>query len=104
MKYLTSLALGILSGVAAIFLHLLAPPFGLILATVGTFTAIWSVGRRYGKRRFKVIAALAWALVFSRAAAFGSGKEIFIQGDNLGNLFLLFSFLALFIALGLPAN
>ena len=51
MKTLASLLAGAATGVAAIFLHLFLPPFGLALAVLGTFAAIWAVGRRYGKRR-----------------------------------------------------
>lgn len=104
MKALTSVAIGIASGVAAVFLHLFFPPFGLALACLGTFTAIWAVGRKFGKRRFKFIAAFAWLIIFLRAASFGTGREIFIQGDNLGNNFLIFSFIAITLAIAFPAN
>ncbi len=104
MKSITSLLLGIAAGVAAVFLHLYLPPFGLALACVGTFTAIWAVGRKFGKRRYKLIAALAWFYIFARASTFGTGKEIFIQGDTLGNNFLFFAFIALALAIALPAN
>jgi hypothetical protein len=39
-----------------------------------------------------------------RASSFGTGKEIFIQGDSLGNNFLFFGFIALALAIALPAN
>jgi hypothetical protein len=104
MKLFGALFIGITSGVAAVYLHLFAPPIGIILAIAGSFTAIWSVGRLYGKRIYKFIAIISWFAVFGRAAALGVGSEIFIQGDTLGNTFLLFSFFALFIALALPTN
>ena len=104
MKSLASLLAGAATGVAAIFLHLFLPPFGLALAVLGTFAAIWAVGRRYGKRRYKFLATLAWIFIFSRGASFGNGKEIFIQGDSLGNYFLALSFIAIITALLLPAN
>lgn len=104
MKALFSIFVGIAAAAAATFLHLFAPPFGLIVATLGTFTAIWSIGRKYGKRRYKFWATLAWVAIFSRAADFGVGQEIFIQGNSLGNYFLFFSFLAITLALALPAN
>ena len=104
MKAVASLVIGIATGVAAVFLHLFLPPFGLALAGIGTFTAIWAVGRKYGKRRYKFIAALTWCFIFVRASTFGSGNEIFIQGDTLGNNFLLFSLIALALAIALPAN
>lgn len=96
--------MGLVAGVAAVFLHLFLPPFGLVLAVVGTLTAIWAVGRKYGKRRFKFVASLAWIYIFARASSFGTGKEIFIQGDSLGNNFLFFSFIALALAIALPTS
>ncbi len=104
MKYLSSLFIGIATAAAATFLHSFAPPYGLVISFIGTFTAIWAVGRIYGARRFKLIAALAWIVIFLRAASFGVGKELFIQGDNLGNVFFFFSFAVLAIAISLPAN
>jgi hypothetical protein len=104
MKTLASLLAGAVTGVAAVFLHLFLPPFGLVLAVIGTFTSIWAVGRRFGKRRYKFLTTLAWMFVFSRGASFGNGKEIFIQGDSLGNYFLALSFIAIIAALLMPAN
>jgi hypothetical protein len=104
MKIIASLVAGAAAGVAAVFLHLFLPPFGIALAVIGTFTAIWAVGRSYGKRRYKALATLAWIFIFTRGASFGNGNEIFIQGDSLGNYFLAFSFIAIIAALLLPAN
>jgi hypothetical protein len=102
MKYLFALVAGAVTAAAATLLHLFMPPFGIALAIIGTLTSIWSVGRIYGKRRFKVIAALGWSAIFLRASTFGSGKEIFVQGDNLGNAFFFLSSIALAIAIALP--
>lgn len=104
MKFFSSVAVGVASGAAAVFLHLVFPPFGIALSVLGSFTAIWIVGRKYGKRFYKIVSAIAWMVIFSRAATFGSGKEILIQGDTLGNNFLMLAFLALVIAVALPAN
>jgi hypothetical protein len=104
VKSIASLLVGLVTGVAAVFLHLFLPPFGLVLAVVGTLTAIWAVGRKYGKRRFKFFASVAWVYIFARASSFGTGKEIFIQGDSLGNNFLFFSFIALALAIALPTS
>ena len=104
MKFFAAIAIGVAAGVAAVFLHLFLPPFGLVLACLGTFTAAWAVGRKFGKRRYKLIAAIAWFYIFVRASSFGTGKEIFIQGNSLGNNFLLFSLIALATAIALPAN
>lgn len=104
MKYFYAVLVGVITAVAATFLHLFLPPFGIALAIIGTFTSIWSVGLTYRKRRFKIIAALAWSAFFVRASTFGAGREIFVQGDNLGNAFFFLSFLALTIAIALPTN
>jgi hypothetical protein len=104
MKVFASVLAGAAAGVAAIFLHLFLPPFGLALAIIGTFTTIWAVGRRFGKRRYKLFSALGWIFIFSRGASFGNGKEILIQGNSLGNYFLAISFVAIIAALLTPAN
>jgi hypothetical protein len=104
VKLFAALAIGAATGVAAVFLHLFLPPFGLVLACLGSFTAIWAIGRKYGKRRYKFLAAFSWFYIFARASSFGTGKEIFIQGDSLGNNFLFFGFIALALAIALPAN
>jgi len=104
MKYLFAVLVGVVTAVAATFLHLFLPPFGITLAIIGTFTSIWSVGRIYRKRRFKIIAALGWSAIFLRASTFGAGKEIFVQGNDLGNAYFFLSFLALAIAIALPTN
>lgn len=104
MKYLFAVLVGVVTAVAATFLHLFLPPFGITLAIIGTFTSIWSVGRTYRKRRFKIITALGWSAIFFRASTFGAGKEIFVQGNDLGNAYFFLSFLALAIAIALPTN
>ncbi len=104
MKYLFSFLIGAITAVAATFLHLFLPPFGIALAIIGTFTSIWSVGRTYRKSRFKIIAALGWSAIFFQASTFGAGREIFVQGDNLGNAYFFLSFLALAVAIALPTN
>jgi hypothetical protein len=104
MKFLGALIIGLASGTAAIFLHHFAPPFGIVIATLGTFAAVWAVGRIFGKRIYKLIATSSWAAIFWRGASLGVGNEIFIQGDKLGNTFLIASVIALIIAIALPAN
>jgi len=104
MKLLVSIAVGFATGAAAVFLHHLAPPFGIAIAITGTFTAIWSLGRLFRKRFFKLIAAISWLAICVRASSLGVGNEIFVQGDRLGNIFLLTSVIALFAAIALPAN
>ena len=104
MRLIGALAVGVASGVAAIFLHNFAPPFGISIAIAGTFVAIWSVGRAFGKRFYKLVAAGSWAAIFWRGASLGVGNELFIQGDRLGNIFLISSVVALIFAIALPAN
>ena len=104
MKLITSLAVGFATGAAAVFLHHFAPPYGIAIAIAGTFTAIWSLGRLFGKRFFKLIAGISWLAIFVRASSLGIGNEIFVQGDRLGNIFLLTSVIALLVAIALPAN
>jgi hypothetical protein len=104
MKYLFSALAGIATAAAATFLHKFAPPFGLVISIAGTFTAIWVIGRIYAARRFKVVAAIGWSVIFFQAASFGVGKELLVHGDNLGNAFFFISFAALVIAIAFPAN
>jgi hypothetical protein len=104
LKYLTSIFVGTVTAIAATFLHLFLPPFGIALALTGTVTSFWALGRKFGKRRYKVVAAIGWSAIFLRASSFGVGKEILVQGDTLGNAFFLLSFIALAIAIALPAN
>lgn len=103
MKTLLSITIGALVSAAAVFLHLLLPPYGLIIAILGTFTSIWVVGRRFGKRRFKFIASLSWVLIFSKAASPGSGGELLVQGDNLGSALMFLGFAAIVAATAMPA-
>ena len=93
MKTLLSITVGSLVSAAAVFLHLLLPPYGLMIAILGTFTSVWVVGRRFGKRRFKFIASISWVVIFSKAASAGTGGELLVQGDNLGSA-LMFLVLA----------
>jgi hypothetical protein len=104
MKFFFALVVGVASGTAAIFLHHFAPPFGIAIAIAGTFVAIWSLGRTFGKRFYKFVAATSWIAIFWRGASLGVGNELFIQGDRLGNYFLLTSVIALILAIALPAN
>ena len=104
MRYLFSLLAGAVTAVAATFLHKFAPPFGLVISIAGTFTATWVIGRIYLARRFKFVVCIGWSAIFLRAASFGVGKELLVQGDNFGNAFFFLSFVALAIAIAFPAN
>ena len=52
------------------------------------------MGRRSGKRRYKLFALLAWLIVISIAGSFGAGNELLIQGDNPGSALLTIGFVA----------
>lgn len=103
MKLVASLFFGALTGACAVLLHNFAPPFGPILSFLGTLLAIWALGRKFGKRSYKLIAALTWIYVFSKASMLGSGGELLVQGDNAGSALLFFGITALIIAIALPA-
>ena len=102
MRALATFFMGIATGAAAILLHLAYPPFGLVLAMIGTFTAIWSIGRYFGRYRYKFLAGAGWLAIFWQGANYGVGNEILIQGDNLGTAFIGLGALAIFLAIALP--
>ena len=96
MKALTSFLFGVLISFSAILLHQLLPPLGIALSLFITYYGIWILGRKYGARRYKAIAALAWAIVLYKASSFGVGKELLVQGDGRGTALL---FIGLLLAL-----
>ena len=103
MKLVYSAAVGILTGVAAVLLHIFYPPFGLILALLGTAATMWALGRHFGARKYKLFASLAWGLIVWRASTFGVGNELLVQGNSQGSALVFLGFLALCIATALPA-
>ena len=103
MKYLLSFLVGGLTAAAGVFLHLSYPPAGLILALAGSAATFWSIGRRYGKRRFKVAALLGWLVVIFDAKTLGGG-ELLVQGDHIGNTFLASAFSIVLISVYLPVK
>ena len=103
MKYLLSFLVGGLTAAAGVFLHLSYPPAGLILALAGSAATFWSIGRRYGKPRFKVVALLGWLIVIFDAKTLGGG-ELLVQGDQAGNTFLASAFAIVFISVLLPVK
>lgn len=94
MKPVFSLIFGGLIAIAATLIHQSIPPFGVALAIISTFSAIWWIGRRYGRKRYKFLALFAWLVVIIRAGTFGAGQELLIQGDNAGSALLFMGFLA----------
>jgi hypothetical protein len=104
MKYLLSFLIGGLTAAAGVFLHLSYPPAGLILALAGSATTFWSIGRHYGKRRFKVAALLGWLIVINDAATFGNGGELLVQGDRDGMTFLVSGLTIVVLSILLPVK
>ncbi len=103
MKFIYSPAIGILSGIAAVLLHIFYPPIGLVLAIIGSAATIWSIGRHYGSRTLKLIATIAWGLILWRASSFGVGNELLVQGNSEGSALVFLGLIAVFIAIALPA-
>ena len=102
MKYLFSFLAGGLTAAAGVFLHLSYPPAGLILALAGSAATFWSIGRHYGKRRFKVSALLGWLIVINDATTFGDGGELLIQGDRAGMTFLASALTIVLLSIFIP--
>lgn len=104
MRYLFSFIVGALTAAAGVFLHLSYPPAGLILALAGSAATFWSIGRHYGKRRFKVVALAGWLLVINDATTFGDGGELLVQGDRAGMTFLVSALSIVIISIFLPVK
>ena len=104
MKYLLSFIAGGLTAAAGVFLHLSYPPAGLILALAGSAATFWSIGRHYGKRRYKVAALLGWLIVINDATTFGDGGELLVQGDRAGMTFLASAITIVIVSIFLPAK
>ena len=102
MKAIYSLFFGAALGASAIFIHSFYPPMGLILSLLATGMGIWATGRMWGKRSYKFIAAIAWALVVLRAGFPGVNEEYLVQGDAIGVSLINFGFIAIVIAIITP--
>lgn len=102
MKILYCASVGVLSGIAAVLLHIFFPPVGLVIALIGSASTIWAIGRYYGSRRLKLIASIAWALVIWRASSFGVGNELLVQGNSQGSALVFVGLILLFIVTALP--
>ena len=88
-QWLTAISAGALSSAAATLLHLQLPPFGLILALIGSATTIWALMQKTGKRRYPIVAALIWIALAWRAALPGAGGELLVQGDLAGEVLVV---------------
>ena len=98
MKFLSSLLFGALVAISATLIHQTLPPLGVAVGIIATYVGIWYMGRRYGKRRYKFYALIAWLTVISKAGSFGAGNELLIQGDNPGSALLMIGFLVGLVA------
>lgn len=102
MRAIYSLFFGAALGASSIFIHSFYPPLGLILSLIATGMGIWATGRMWGKRSYKFIAAIAWALVVLRAGFPGVNEEYLVQGDAIGVSLINFGFIALVIGIITP--
>jgi len=102
MKAIYSLLFGAALGASSIFIHSYYPPIGLMLSLIATGLGIWATGRLWGKRSYKFIASIAWALVVLRAGFPGLNEEYLIQGDSTGESLINFGFIAIVIAIVTP--
>jgi len=102
MKAIYSLLFGAALGASSIFIYSFYPPVGLIVSLFATGVGIWTTGRLWGKRSYKFIASIAWALVVLRAGFPGLNEEYLIQGDATGQSLINFGFIAIIIAIVTP--
>ena len=102
MKAVYSLLFGAALGASSIFIYSFYPPAGLIVSLLATGLGIWATGRLWGKRSYKFIASIAWALVVLRAGFPGLNEEYLVQGDTLGVSLINFGFIAIVIAIVSP--
>ena len=102
MKFIYSLIFGAALGASSIFIYSFYPPVGLIVSLFATGIGIWATGRFWGKRSYKFIASIAWALVVIRAGFPGLNEEYLVQGDTLGVSLINFGFIAIVIAIVTP--
>ena len=102
MKAIYSLIVGAALGASSIFIYSFYPPVGLIFSLLATALGIWATGRLWGKRSYKFIASIAWALVVLRAGFPGLNEEYLIQGDATGQSLINFGFIAIVIGIITP--
>lgn len=98
MNYLLAVIYGAAAGVIAILLHQSFPPIGVITSLVLSYSAIWFLGRRYGSRLIKWVAAAGWLAIIFRGASYGEGQELLVQGDGVGSALLLIGTLVVLAA------
>ena len=103
MRKLYAIVIGAGLGAGSVFLHSSLVPFGLIFVLLATLVGIWSIGRLWGGRTLKILAAAAWTFVLLRAGFPGINDEYLIEGSSVGISLINLGFLALVMAILLPA-
>ena len=103
MKYVYSVLIGGALGLGSVFIHSSFVPYGLVLSLASTVAGIWSIGRMWGGRTYKSLAAIAWLFVIVRAGFPGIGQEFLIEGTAIGVSLLNLGVLCLVLAVLLPA-
>jgi len=102
MRYLLSILFGLALGASSVFIYSFFPPVGLVLSIAATSIGIWALGRLWGKRIYRFIAAAAWGFVILRAGFPGINEEYLIQGNSTGVALINFGFIAVVIAILTP--
>lgn len=103
MRKIYAIAIGAGLGAGSVFLHASLAPFGLIFVLLSTLVGIWSIGRMWGGRTLKILAAVAWIFIVLRAGFPGVNQEYLIEGTAVGISLINMGFLTLVIAILLPA-
>ena len=103
MRKLYAIVIGAGLGAGSVFLHSSLVPFGLIFVLLATLVGTWSIGRLWGGRTLKILAAAAWTFVVLRAGFPGINDEYLIEGSSVGISLINLGFLALVMAILLPA-
>lgn len=98
MRLVGALLWGAILGGAAVLLHGAFVPFGLILSLLGSGIGIWLVGRHWGSRRYKVLAAIGWVFITFLGASPGIGGELLVEGNFAGNALVVGGFATLVVA------
>jgi hypothetical protein len=103
VRYLYSVAIGTALGAGSVFMHASLVPFGLIFVLLATVAGIWSIGRMWGGKTLRIVASIAWTVVVLRAGFAGINDEYLIEGTAVGISLINLGFMALVLAILLPA-
>lgn len=102
MRNLYSLIFGAALGASSVFIYSLYPPVGLLLSITASGLGIWAIGRMWGRRSYKFLAAAMWGIIVLRAGFPGVNEEYLIQGNSIGVSLINFGFIAVVIAILAP--